>query len=609
MKFRTTLILLVLVVGLICVLLFYTARQPTDSEYELDRKRVFPTHEFGDPAALERKELSALAVRLELRSDEERIVMVRDIQDARGRWRMTEPVRAEADPGEALSVLKALASLQWVHILRDKPEQPLNLSLYGLDKPRWSVGFGTSDKSWTLNIGEMTADGKGLYVMRADASEPTVHVVSSLLLQKTLKRPDDLLDKAALRFSAAKVARIRLAARNQPVTECRLDEAGWRLTEPVADRADPAVLAHLLRTLAGFRAQGYEIGTDDASLDVKFGLDDPLFMVSVFEGATERTLLLGADAAGYKTEMVHAKRAGEAPVFLLPKTTLHALQSLAGNLRSRHAVSFDDNAVNAIKIVTGDKQVRLVRNGERWTMVEPSGVTPDHSRVAAFLSSLENIVVSEWLDNPSRERLIAAGLLKPEATITVTMTGKRPCEELSLGKATPKGDLCHARRGDGGPILLIPCDLLADLAAGQLLFLSRTVMEFERSDAAGIRLARPDGTFRLAKVGDEWRLTEPESGPADAVAVDEILWMLCHLEAKEFITQEPTRPAEFGLDDPGISVAISLQSEERRRTLLIGKEHEDGMRYAMSGDGNRVFLIGRGVVDALTARLTVAEDE
>ena len=51
MKFRTTIILLALVIGLGAFLLIYTARQPSVSAFKEEQTRLFAGSEFQEPGA------------------------------------------------------------------------------------------------------------------------------------------------------------------------------------------------------------------------------------------------------------------------------------------------------------------------------------------------------------------------------------------------------------------------------------------------------------------------------------------------------------------------------------------------------------------------------
>ena len=606
MKFRTTLVLLILAAALIYVLLFHTALLPGDREYWGEQRRVFPAREFDAPSSFDRKRLSDVVARLELRDRGSAIVLVRDPGSEKVQWRIEQPVRAVADAGKVAAILKFLEVMDAQATLRDEPGSALDLEAYGLEDPQRSITFSTDEKSWTLNVGEKTADGKGVYVMRTDLAEPAVLVVSSEILDRAFIGVAGLRDRRALRFNANRVTRIQVCADGRTEIECHRTASVWSLVKPVMDRADPLAVIGLLRALELLRVDADDFVAEDAEHVARFGLDKPSFSVVLFEGDTERALLFGDDAANREGK-VYAMRRDEPFVFALKKRHREALRKIAARLRSTRALAFDVNAVAAVAVNVNGQAVKLERSGDDWQMTEPPGLAADSGRVAAFLSELHNLEVRGWIDEPTAEQVAEAGLTAPPAAIFLTMKDSPIVQQLAFGNPDSGIELCHARRGKGGPILLVPRSILTRLAGGHLAFLSMMVMEFERDDVVAMRIVRPDGTFRLEKRGGRWMVLEPQRTDADTAAVDEMLWTLCHLEAKRLVTGKYKNLQEFGLDEPLITITISLNAGRAEKTLYVGRESADGANFAMAEGDQRVFLIGKSAVDALTAKLAMEE--
>jgi hypothetical protein len=256
-------------------------------------------------------------------------------------------------------------------------------------------------------------------------------------------------------------------------------------------------------------------------------------------------------------------------------------------------------------------------------MEEPAGATADSEQVKQFLDELHNLEVREWVDSPTAERLAATGLTAPG--ITITLTDKSGASSvLRFGKPTDKPELCYARRDEQGPILVLPGDLAARLAAGYLAFVSRKVMEFNKDDAVAVRILRPGGAVALEKTGDKWMVGEPAQVEADAARVDDLLWTLSYVEAKRIAAEKAKSLGEYGLDAPRIRATLSMKAAAagtpeatgkpegpgkpaKAITLLIGKELPDGGSYGMVGGGDRIFVIAKGPVDRLMADFVKAK--
>ena len=129
----------------------------------------------------------------------------------------------------------------------------------GLEKPGRSVTFQLGEKSWSLDIGEKTADGKSVYVARADAAEPIAYVVPKSLLGKASKQVNDLRDKSAIQFDKSRATRVDLVIADKPPLECRKEAAGWRLARPVTDEADSDAIKKLLDGIGDLRVDLQEM--------------------------------------------------------------------------------------------------------------------------------------------------------------------------------------------------------------------------------------------------------------------------------------------------------------------------------------------------------------
>ena len=164
---------------------------------------------------------------------------------------------------------------------------------------------------------------------------------------------------------------------------------------------------------------------------------------------------------------------------------------------------------------------------------------------------------------------------------------------------------CSTRVGGVGPILLIPTGILATIRSGRRAFLSRVVQAFDRGDATAIRIGRSGGSFAIEKRNGKWVLAEPTGTEADATAVEELLWGLCYVEARRIVERKPDELAECGLAPPRIRVAVTLASApEAPSVLLIGKSAGEAEVYAMRQGGDRVYTIGKDLVELLAAQLT-----
>ena len=605
MRFRTTVVLLALVIAAALWLGFETGRRVSDDEYDLLQRRVFPPTEYQVGGDLMRKQLAERAVRVELRREDERIVLERAAPDAKAPWRISVPVRTYADAGEVTALLSVLEALEAGRTVTPGSDA---LESWGLEKPRGRVSFATPEKSWTLEIGGLSADGLTLYVRREDRPE-SIYAVGKSLLEAIGKGVADLRDKAALRIAGGSALKgFELRARDEVMVACRLERSGWRLTSPFADEANISEVVRFFEALLKTRVAREDFVSDSPGDPKQYGLDKPAYTVTVYEGESSRSLLIGARAR----EVAHrfyARRGDERTVFLLPETSVHALIRPADTLRERRALPFEVETVVGIEMALRREKVQLALQGKAWTFVSPSGLRADNEEVKGFLERLRGVEVQEWIDDFAPGLLAEAGLTEPAARISVTLKGgARHTLDIGGGQAkavSAKSGLRYARRDGKGPVLLLAPAFVERLLAGRLLFMSRVMLEFQPEDVTGIRIERPGGKVVLWNKDGSWRLQAPVRTHAHEGAVREMLRKLSYLEAQELAATGSGGVARFGLERPRIRVEARVKplgaTSEKEHVLLVGGAANEGSVYAMVTGRNAVFLMSRGVVDLLTA--------
>ena len=109
-----------------------------------------------------------------------------------------------------------------------------------------------------------------------------------------------------------------------------------------------------------------------------------------------------------------------------------------------------------------------------------------------------------------------------------------------------------------------------------------------------LRVAADNGDVTdLSRSADDlavWTITSPVDSGADGVAASSIANSLASLEIRRVVEEAAADLALFGLADPVFQV--EFDTGENLRTLAVGDQTPTGAdRYAVIGDGTRVFLI------------------
>ena len=161
-------------------------------------------------------------------------------------WRLTAPIAVPADQTEATGAASNLASADVQSVV---DEQPKDLAVFGLAKPRVTITFRVAgDKTpRTLLLGDKNPTGSDLYAKLPDA--PRVFLVSAYLDGTFDKGLFGFRDKRILTFDREKIDRLEVAAGTAMTTVARQSDT-WSVVAPANARADFGVIEAVLSRLA-----------------------------------------------------------------------------------------------------------------------------------------------------------------------------------------------------------------------------------------------------------------------------------------------------------------------------------------------------------------------
>ena len=98
---------------------------------------------------------------------------------------------------------------------------------------------------------------------------------------------------------------------------------------------------------------------------------------------------------------------------------------------------------------------------------------------------------------------------------------------------------------------------------------------------------------KLAKADGTWQIVEPTSAAADETEVSSLASSLSTLEIQRVVEQKPASLAEYGLQGPRVTIALTTggASAGTKRLLIGRKTPTGGDMYAKVEGQDRVFLI------------------
>ncbi len=343
-------------------------------------------------------------------------------------WQMVSPVTAMASESEVSSITTALGQVEITRVIE---EQPQDLKMFGLEPPRFEVNYVAADgkPAGKLRVGAKTPAGDSMYAQRND--EPRVFLIPAFQDASLNKNTFDLRDKAILRVERDKIDSIDLTVSG---ASARFTKEGsdWKLTSPVAARADFGTVDGLVGRLASAQMTSVA-ATDPSPADLrKFGLDRPAASVALNAGSARATLLVGSEA---ENDGFYARDASSNTVVTIDRTLAEDLKRSVDEYRRK--VAFDFRAFNAtrVELTRGDQTLVLERvkgegeNPDTWRRVSPNAADADRSKVETLLTGLADIRAVSFAPTTAR-----TGLEKPVLIAYVKFDEGKREERVTFGR-------------------------------------------------------------------------------------------------------------------------------------------------------------------------------
>ena len=375
--------------------------------------------------------------------------------------------------------------------------------------------------------------------------------------------------------------------RGEKVITLERGENGWRMSEPVEDRADEKEIIALLGNVIRAKTERTLDASGDSLAD--FGLQNPpiIFTVHLKEKETPFILEVGnTTPAGFS---VYARRKGEEKILLAPDTVKTSLEKDAFAFRSKVLLSFAQEAVKAVSLRTDSLHVRLERQEKgKWRITEPVEVAADSGKVSDLLRSLTQDQIQGFPDKPASLKMV--GLDPPRGEIRLTLDGGTEAT-LLLGEREKKEKGVYARRSGEEQVLVLKETFLTEIPKQVADLRDRTLLALDREKVDTIELETPKGRTVLSKAEDTWGIKEPEEASADQGMINDLLWDLTTTRVKEFVDDDAKTLKPYGLDAPPVTVRLLDPQGKPLSTLTLARASNDEGAYVRVGDSQAVTLV------------------
>jgi hypothetical protein len=383
---------------------------------------------------------------------------------------------------------------------------------------------------------------------------------------------------------------------------------GWQVLEPVKARGDRGKIEDVLTTVLTGKIDR-EIAAKPASL-AEFGLEKPAAEVALTlkDG---QTLGLALGLKNPTGVWVYAKETDKPAVFVLPESVLRDATLPVADFRDKTILAFDRKQVSGVDIVTADQTLVVQYAGDRWTLTQPRSLPADADALGEFFEKLTGGKVKEFVAEAPRS-LDPYGLERPvRVSVHVGRDKDRATRTLLLGKIDDAKKGVYAMRAGESTVLLIPEDVWTALPKNVAAIRDKTVLAFERDKVRRIDLHSPRGDVTIVRQDDKWRITQPETLPADQVEVGAVLMKLRNLKAQAFLSEDPAGASRY-LGNPEVRATLTVEGAPAPVTVLLAPSADrrggQPTAYAAVAGGGPVVLVEGTALAEVGRSLTELRD-
>lgn len=401
----------------------------------------------------------------------------------------------------------------------------------------------------------------------------------------------------------------------------------WRLVEPLKGQADPEAVDKMITAIVELKP---DVQEDVSPTSEEFGLDKPeLDVIATLKGGKQLKISLGKNTqVGAK---IYAQISDRPGLYMVPAMFRTDLDKTPESLQDKKLARFEKDDVTGATFVGEKGTVVASREQEgtgtdkkvQWTITSPGNYRGDEWAFSSGINRIADTVAKEIIGSP--KELKEYGLDKPRVRCTVQLKDGKSVE-VSIGKEIKKKlptyegspteeeqDLVYAMRKGRPEVLLVEKLVLTDLDKDVMDLRDKKIIDLKKDDVLALDVKRREGlSFSAQRTGETWTLQTPEVTKAKQTKIDDILWDLTDLEAREYVDKAPDLKA-IGLAVPSTVVTLKLRGKKELKINIGDKVAKEGagepLYYCSTSESNQVYKIGEMVVRDLPEKVSDLKEE
>jgi len=573
MRFRTTLILLLLVAAVGAYLWYVDRYQPSTAERRRVEKRIFKTFDQDKVAGM-RIVVAQRTNEFGAITNREEFVITRDVAG----WNVSTPVNFPADDAKVRAILDQVKRMDQQRQISGTNYAQLDRAAAGLTEPDVIAEFDMLDTNLILHLGFDVPSLWAVYVEvpgRADAYFAPQEFKKMLQLT-TDSSANDVRRRAVFNLRAYQVGGLQLERPDGALELQRGNDTTWRVVQPLQDAADHKQIEALLGNLEKLAVATF--------CDPPATFGTPRLTLTVVQGTTSQRLQIGdevsgpddaEDEQGRRPKSLYLARRGEyQQFFTVKKSDIAPLLRPLDTLRDRRLfVTYDYHDPQRLTQTIGDDTLECARATD-WQITGVDSPLVDATKVADY--------VYAWLDLPVTNFAAAATARAALSNVwlRLAVTCKDLDQPLNLALSAPRGPWCYAERSPGVYVAVAQAAVAAQLATNELPFLTSDLLDLPVERITALEAIMPDWSGKLVKNSNQWVLIQAKAVTALHDDLDVTLKTVLPVPVLRWVAKAPVAALpQYGLATPAQRYLIETERGDQAE-MCIGAAAPGGL-YAM----------------------------
>ncbi len=263
-------------------------------------------------------------------------------------------------------------------------------------------------------------------------------------------------------------------------------------------------------------------------------------------------------------------------------------------------VSLSSEDVEKIVLKKGDEVIQFERSGEDWLITEPLEAKGDKYEVNRLADDFSDLRIERVVEEEPTD-LEKYGI--PRTEVSLYSQGQEQPVKILIGAENPLDKTFFAKREDEHKVVLIPSLHKSLLEKNVFDFRQKDIFKFETEQAKSIELKSKDIRWKAEKEDEEWFIQKPVHALAKTSSINDVLYALSNVKAKEFVSEEKENEEikNLGLDNPDHEVSINFPLENRQVTFSFSKK-EDSV-YMTSSLSSKIIKVEDSILSDIEKKV------